>query len=184
VTTPIAGGKRRIDRVLAEDFMVGLDGLSLEELRARRDDADQEETDLSYLRRMLQGRLDIIRAEVVRRSDSEGGDGAALVASLPRIFAEETRSGPAGLGRHRSTEPSRAGETRRQEEALVADLELSDPAALGDEELRHAAEALLAEERDVSSLRKRVQAVLDHIGGEIARRYRDGVADIGALLQP
>jgi hypothetical protein len=179
VTTPISGGKRRLDRVLAEDFVSGLASLSLEELRGRREEADQEETDLSYLRRMLQGRLDIVRAEAARRT----GSGGSLLDTLPQILADEASgAAPAGLGRHRATEPSRAGETRRREEALVADLGLSDPASLDDDGLRRAADALVAEEAECSAARKRVQAVIDALGAEIARRYKSGEADVEALL--
>ena len=55
-------GNRRLDRVLAPDFLEGLESWSMAELRAARSDAEQEETDLSYLRRLLQGRMDILRA--------------------------------------------------------------------------------------------------------------------------
>ncbi len=179
MTTPIAGGKRRLDRVLSDDFVNGLEALSLEEVRSRREDADQEETDLSYLRRMLQGRLDIVRAEAAGRS----GGGGSLLDTLPQILADEaTGAAPAGLGRHRATEPSRAGETRRHEEALVADLGLSDPGSLDEDGLRRAAEVLVSEERECSAARKRVQAVIDALGAEIARRYKSGEADVGALL--
>ena len=179
MTTPIAGGKRRLDRVLADEFVRDLTSLSLEELRNRRDEADQEETDLSFLRRMLQGRLDIVRAEAARRT----GSGGSLLDTLPQILADDTTgASPAGLGRHRATEPSRAGETRRREEALVADLGLSDPAALDDGGLRRAADVLVAEEVECSAARKRVQAVIDALGAEIARRYKSGEADVGALL--
>ena len=55
---PIPGGRRRIDRVLGPDFLVGLDSASLDELRGRREDAEQEEVDLSYVRRLIQGEGD------------------------------------------------------------------------------------------------------------------------------
>ena len=57
------GGRRRIDRVLGAGFSTGLGELGLAEVRARRDDAAQEETDLSYLRRLLHARIDLVRAE-------------------------------------------------------------------------------------------------------------------------
>jgi hypothetical protein len=44
--------------------------LSLAELRALRRDAQQEEADLSYLRRLLQGRIDILQAELACRRSS------------------------------------------------------------------------------------------------------------------
>ncbi len=48
VTEFLAGGRRRIDRVLAPGYVDGVETLDLEELRVRRADADQEEVDLSY----------------------------------------------------------------------------------------------------------------------------------------
>ncbi|CAM5392245.1 ABC transporter substrate-binding protein [Streptomyces tanashiensis] len=48
-----------------------LGALRLPELRALRRDAQSDEADLSYVRRMLQGRIDILRAELARRTDPE-----------------------------------------------------------------------------------------------------------------
>jgi hypothetical protein len=45
----------------------GLTSISEDELKARLKDLDEEERALSYRRRVLQGRIDLIRAELVRR---------------------------------------------------------------------------------------------------------------------
>jgi anti-sigma-K factor RsiG len=173
-------GNRRIDRVLAEDFLAGLGTLPMDEVRALRKDAEQEETDLSYLRRLLQGRLDILRAELARRSGVSGGD---LVDALPKILADEGAShSPRGLGRHISSEPSRADSHRRHVEALVADVDLSNPAAHDEASLRRAVEALEREEQEVSDKRRAVQQVMDACTAEITRRYREGDADVSDLL--
>ncbi len=73
------GGRRRIDRVLGPGYLSGLGELPLKVLRERRDEAAQEETDLSYLRRLLHARIDIVRAEQARRSS--GGE-ASIVDQL------------------------------------------------------------------------------------------------------
>ena len=86
------GGQRRIDRVLDPGFIAEAGSLDLAELRARRDDAEAEEADISYLRRLLQGRLDILRAELVRRSQGGDLDVAGLRAALPSILSNEVRS--------------------------------------------------------------------------------------------
>lgn len=44
-----------------------LTSISEDELKARLKDLDEEERALSYRRRVLQGRIDLIRAELVRR---------------------------------------------------------------------------------------------------------------------
>ena len=172
-------GNRRIDRVLAEDFLAGLQGLPLQEVRGLRADAEQEEVDLSYIRRMIQGRLDILRAELNRR---EGASGQDLVKGLAAILADEPRAPARGLGRHTTMEPSRADSHRRYVEALVADVDLSDVSARSTDELAHAMRTLSEEEQELSAKRRQVQRVMDECGAEITRRYRDGEADVDTLL--
>jgi hypothetical protein len=175
------GGNRRIDRVLAPGFLERLGETPIAELRAMRSDAEQEETDLSYLRRMLQGRLDILRAEAGRRSNGESA--ASLIDLLPDILADEgPHDTPHGLGRHAPAEPSRADQHRRYLEALVADVTTSDPSGLSDSSLAGAVELFEREEATVSSNRREVQHVMDQCTAEIARRYRDGDADVADLL--
>ena len=176
----VAGGNsRRIDRVLAEDYLDGLGVAPLAEVRALRAEAEQEEVDLSYLRRMVQGRLDVLQAETVRRKGGSTGD---LVASLSRILAEGTRGPAQGLGRHRTLEPTRVDEHRRYMEAMVADVSLSDVSARSDEDIVDALDVLGEAEQLLSSKRRQVQAVMDACSAEITRRYRDGEADVDTLL--
>jgi phage terminase small subunit len=183
VTEFLPGGRRRIDRVLAPGFVDAVDALDLEELRVRRADADQEEVDLSYARRLLQGRLDILRAEQASRS----GEGplaqqprtdVEIVAALSRILADDNRQ-TRGLGKHvSSSSPSRVGEHRREAERAVADVGGSDLRALDDAQLAEAIAGIADIEARVSRSRRRVQGVLDVLTEEIARRYAAG--EVGA----
>jgi hypothetical protein len=174
------GRHRRIDRVLADDYLEGLATLPLEKLRELRHEAEQEEVDLSYLRRVLQGRLDILRAELARRS----GGGGDLVDSLAQILTDDNGGTPSprGLGRHATMEPSRADSHRRHVEQLIADVDLSNPEAHDDTSLQRVLETLEREEQDVSDKRRQVQSVMDACTAEITRRYRDGEADVSDLL--
>lgn len=171
-------GHRRIDRVLAGDYLDGLTTLPLDDVRHRRAEAEQEEADLSYLRRLVQGRLDILQAERERRASG----GGSLVERLPSILADERPAAPRGLGRHSTATPSRTDAHRRHVEALVADVEISDVAALSDERLGALLQLLAEEERTVSDRRHAVQRVMDALAAEITRRYRDGEADVSTLL--
>jgi hypothetical protein len=172
-------GSRRIDRVLADDYLDGLAERPLTDVRALRTEAEQEEVDLSYIRRMVQGRLDIVRAELNRR---EGGQEGSLVDNLAQVLADEPRAGARGLGRHVTVEPSRVDSHRRYVEALVADVDLSDTAARTSDELHHAMRVLSEEEQQLSAKRRQVQSVMDALQAEITRRYKDGEADVSALL--
>lgn len=174
------GGRRRIDRVLAPEYLSDLRELALSEVRTRRDDAAQEETDLSYLRRLLHARIDIVKAEQKRRR--EGGS-SSVVERLVEILADNVvRPAPSGSGRHQPLEPSRAEAHRRHVEALVSDTDLSDVASLPDDRLDLALRTYAAEEESVSQRRREVQNVVDALNNEIGARYRAGSASVDTLL--
>jgi len=172
------GGRRRIDRVLAPGFLDGIAGRALEEVRSLRDDAAQEETDLSFLRRLLHARIDIVYAEQRRRTVG----GSPVLDNLAEILTDPQRRAPVGSGRLLRLEPSRAESHRRYVEALVADVDLSNVSALTDDKLAEALKAYLVEERSISHRRRQVQAVVDALNTEIAARYRAGTASVDDLL--
>ncbi|TNC26207.1 RsiG family protein [Amycolatopsis alkalitolerans] len=173
------GGRRRIDRVLNPGYVQGLGDLSLEELRERRDEAAQEETDLSYLRRLLHARIDIVRAEQQRRST---GGQSSIVEQLATILSDNALRPARGSGRHQALEPSRAGEHRRQAEALVGNSDLTDVGSHSDEKLAEILRDYGEEESSVSARRREVQAVVDLLNSEIATRYRDRTSLVDDLL--
>ncbi|MHB2023056.1 MAG: RsiG family protein [Mycobacteriales bacterium] len=166
--------------MLDPHFLDGISGATLTEVRQRRDEAAQEESDLSYLRRLLQGRIDILVAELQRRS--QDGPSSSLVEELPNILADAPSTGPRGLGRHLNVEPSRADAHRRQVEALVADVDVSDVTSQSQEQLQEALKTFRREEEKVSSARRSVQEIVDACAAEIGRRYREGAADVADLL--
>jgi hypothetical protein len=174
------GGNRRIDRVLAEDYLDDLTTAPLADVRRKRTEAEQEEVDLSYIRRMVQGRIDVVRAELNRREGS-GGNGS-LIDGLAVILADEPRGAARGMGRYSSVEPSRADSHRRYVESLVANVDLSDVSSRSSDDLAHAMRTLSEEEQKLSAKRRAVQHVMDACSSEITRRYRDGEADVASLL--
>ncbi|WP_328880769.1 RsiG family protein [Streptomyces sp. NBC_00299] len=155
-----------------------LTALSLPELRTLRRDAQRDEADLSYLRRLLQGRIDILRAEVARRSPAGA---ASVVDRLPEILTDA----PA---RHRSSARHVTLGTPHSEEyrllatEMLAEVELSDLEARTDAELNTAMGRLVRYEQQVSRRRQRLQRTADDCSAEIARRYRDGEAQVDDLL--
>jgi hypothetical protein len=179
----MAGGRRRVDRVLAPDYLTGLPELGLQDIRSRRAEAEQEEVDLSYARRLLQGRLDILRAE----QETRATDGAVIreprtdieiVGALARILADGPRTDH-GMGRYLgNVEPSRVGEHRREAERAVADVGASDLAAISDAALAEAVEHLGDIETRISRTRRSVQIVVDSLTEEIARRYATGEIEV------
>jgi hypothetical protein len=62
-----------------DDALLNLEEKSLEDLRALLDELYEEEQKVSYHRRVLHGRIDILRAELVRRLKREREGGADVV---------------------------------------------------------------------------------------------------------
>jgi hypothetical protein len=154
-----------------------LDALGLPELRTLLRGARQEEGDLSYVRRLLQGRIDILRAELTRRSDP----GSPLLDLLPQILAD-LPSRHRTSARHVTLSTPHSEEYRSLAEEMLAEVELSDLTARTDDELHDAMGRLVRYEQEVSQRRQVIQRTADGCSAEIARRYREGEAQVEDLL--
>jgi hypothetical protein len=171
VSGATAGGHRRIDRVLEPGYADDLEARDIAEVKRRRDESVAEREYQSLLRRLVQGRLDILRGEQARRES--GGDDASLVDHVVQALSSDGPSGPSrGEALRLSVPPEEMTLARRRVESLVADTHISDPRTLSDEDLRAAIERLEEEERRVSDDRGAVFAVHDRLQDELKRRYK------------
>jgi hypothetical protein len=165
------GGKRRIDRVLAPEFIGGLQEIDMDELRERRDVCRAEREYLSFVRRLLQGRRDILQAELERRR--RGGDEGTTLDLMAAILADAPTGSSRGEAPVFTIPDDEINLARRRVERLVSDSRLSDLPALADEELEEAIERIDEEERNLSDLRSRVLQVHDALQAELVRKWRD-----------
>ncbi|MEU3713313.1 ABC transporter substrate-binding protein [Streptomyces catenulae] len=149
----------------------------LPELRVLRRDAQREEADLSYLRRLLQGRIDILRAELARRAAPL----PPLLDRLPEILAD-VPSRHRSSARHVTVGTPHGEEYRRLADDMLGEVELSDLGARTDGELTEAMTRLVRYEQQVSGRRQSLQRMADDCSTEIARRYREGEAQVDDLL--
>jgi hypothetical protein len=164
------GGKRRIDRVLSPGFVRGLREIPVEELKRRRDEALAEREYLSLLRRLVHGRLDILRLEVKRR---EEGDSGSLVDRIAEALVDEGRGSARGEAVRLAVPDADVSLARRRVERMVGDAKISDPTELSDNELGQSERRLAGEERMVSKARNAVMAVHDQLQDELKRRYKE-----------
>jgi hypothetical protein len=162
-----------------------LTALSLPELRTLRRAAQRDEADLSYVRRLLQGRIDILRAELKRRTPVAASVAVPAQASVVERLAEILRDAPAryrSSARHLTLGTPQSEEYRRLAAEMLAEVELSDLDARTDLELNTAMVRLVRYEQQVSRRRQRLQRTADECSAEIARRYREGEAQVDDLL--
>jgi len=171
-----------VDRVLADDYLGDLPVKPIEDIRALRDECRAVEDKVSYLRRLVQGRADIVAADLRRRAD--GGspiDLETLIAQLPDILSD--KGSPGGPGRL----PTGVGPP--EDDSLTIELDrVAGPdvvghlADLSDEEVAELARRIGELERHVSGSRRGLFGRIDALNGELARRYGTGEADVAALL--
>lgn len=157
--------------------------LALDELRAERSRLQVEEDAVSFVRRLVQGRLDLVRAERRRRGAPVGAGsagGGELSEGLTGILTPQRGGG--------APRPPRDTEVPA-EHPLVADLDRRCDALgfdamseLDDGALGTLEQDLAAFEQACSNQRQELFQQIDALTAELVRRYRDGDADVDALL--
>ncbi len=173
----------QLDDVLAPGYLTGLTDWSIDRVRSRRNDATTVETGLSYLRRITQGRLDIVLSEEHRRQHGEsGGHLDELVGQLPEILGDRVHV--PGLGRlPAQMAPGELDpDLSARLEAVLPSGKLDALQDFNTEDLAAVSNALNDFERAVSAQRHAVFDVIDRLQEELVRRYRTGEATVDSLL--
>jgi hypothetical protein len=172
------------DHLLDPQALADLEHRPIAEVRAQRAACVEVETGLSYLRRLIQGSLDIVGQAIEQR----GADGAAidvadLVDQLPSILGDALR--PNGNGRLVETlEPTTYDtELGAEYEQIVSGGRVARAADLEDAELAQLLDQLRELERRVSAQRHEYHERIDALQAELTRRYRTGEATVDALLR-
>jgi hypothetical protein len=159
-----------------------VEGRAIEQIRELRAACVEVETGLSYLRRMVQGPLDITRRELARRRSGDGADLAQLIDELPEVLADGPRT--SGVGRPFQTlEPTAVDAALSAElDAIIGDGGIGHITEMPDEALDEMIASLEAFERKVSERRRSFHQRIDLLQAELTRRYRTGEASVDALL--
>ncbi len=164
--------RRRIDQVLDPEFVEGIEGLDLDEIRSRRSLAGDVENELSYYRRLLHGRMDLIRFELRRRS---GEETRSLIEALPEILADPEPAGNHRSGRYEVPElPMLPDVGKRDIDHILGGDVLLRLGDLSDDELTTALASVSEVEVEISEHRRSVQKVEDVFVEALASRYRVG----------
>ena len=175
--------RRLVERIADESYTQNLAERSMEDLRAMREECKEGENELSFERRLVQARTDILGAELQRRTSGEGDDD--LVKRLPEILKTQGTLDPDRPLPERAPDfsiPRNVDVPRRRVEEIVGEQTLARLPSIQTEEIRGIIATLETHERQLSARRKRVHEVMDAIQSEIVRRYKSGEADPTAAL--
>jgi hypothetical protein len=178
-----------LQRLLARDLLPDVTAVPLDDLRSLRIECSKVESDVSLVRRVTQGRLDIVGNETRRRSGAEdavsGIDMSGLLFDLPDIMAGPPPAGGAPSSRRKVAidEPGIVAQALiKTLDSTVTPGELGSLVDFDDDQLATLMETLRDFEVELSTARRRLHERIDSIQSEVTRRYRDGEASIDSLL--
>lgn len=162
--------RRRIDDILDPSYLTEASDASPGELRAKLRDARTEEEALSYVRRTLHGRLDLLRAEIEHRRGGRGTsrDADSLISALRSSHGH--RGGRVGLALRAAAVTGRRGAER-----VLGEDHLARLPDMNEEEIEGVISRVTEAEQDVSADRQRLHAVIDTLESELADRYKAGL---------
>ena len=167
VLPPVSGGSQE------------LSGMTLEEVRARRGSLQSEEDAISFVRRVVQGRLDLARDEIRRRASGESPQ-RDVTDGITRVFATERGSG--STRPPRDTEVAVDHQLLRELESLCDSIGFGGLRELDDAEVDACVQRLADFELVVSARRKELFTQIDALSAELVRRYRTSTASVDTLL--
>lgn len=173
-----------LDRLLDPAYAEGLTGLDMAEVRMRREACQQREESASYLRRVIQVRLDLLGTELARRQSGEDpADMDELIARLPGVLAEHSRAPGFGQAPRDLRLPDIDDDLAALVDDIISPRRLSELQEIDSDELAALVDRFEALEHEVSGLRRQLHAQIDQLQSEITRRYRSGEASVDSLLR-
>jgi hypothetical protein len=151
-----------------------------DELRDRIREVKRDEEQVSYERRMLHGRIDVVRSEILARIDRRTGVEPApddLQELVRRLSDALTHTGPPPI----DEELERFGSTDElaPEPGDDAIDELPELDPLADAELTHLVRVLMAHEARTSARRQELHRELDKLRAEHVARLQERFAATG-----
>jgi len=177
---------KELEKFISDHNPADVKSGTIEDLRKSRNECNQVETDVSFIRRLTQGRLDIVGHEVQRRTDEGAGlnsiDASGILYELPDILRDNPVSG-AGRRRVDVTEPGEMASVLSNDlDALISPQELAGIESQDEKRLAEIFASLQEFESVLSHARKSLHEKIDEIQLEIGRRYSKGEASISSLL--
>lgn len=169
-----------LTRVAEADYLSGIATAPIEEIRSMRSSCADLENGASFVRRLAQGRLDLLAEESKRRAEGSGGSLGALVDSLADTLSDGVRAPGSGRIDQELDPPDHVVTPLTAAlDARVPPSVVTSVAELGDDELSAALIALRDFEEELSAARRSLHSTIDALNNELARRIAAGESPAG-----
>lgn len=171
-----------LERVLAPEFLGELGERSVDDLRSLREECTVLEQKVSYLRRLVHARIDIVARELQRRAGgADPDDIGGLVDELKEALAGNVHA-PGHSRMVTRVAPPQLDEVTAELHADLGSRDVDSLPGSSDADLQALAYRLGELDQRYSQRRRALFATLDALTDELTRRYGSGEASVESLL--
>ncbi len=172
--------------LLVDDYLTDLGAKGIDEIRAMRSECQHAEVALSYVRRLIQGRLDIVNTFLEYPPTGASLDLGTIVRDLPGILSAGPGRAP-GFGHlpmllGPDTEDELTDELMAELDSVLGAEEIGRLSDLSREQLQDLSAQLSVIERRVSGVRRALHERIDALQAEVVERHKTGQASVDGLL--
>lgn len=146
--------------------------LSLSDLRAQRNALQRQEDAVSFVRRLTQGRIDLVLDEERRRTTKAPAPSGTLTQRLANVFGQEHGGGSARPPRE--TDVPADHPLLVQLDELCEEFSFENLESLTDADISALRDALTMFEQSCSQKRHQMFEQIDALTAELVARLRDG----------
>lgn len=146
--------------------------LSLSDLRAQRSALQRQEDAVSFVRRLTQGRIDLVHDEERRRTTNTPAPSGTLTQRLANVFGQEHGGGSARPPRE--TDVPADHPLLVQLDELCEEFSFENIQSLTDADISALRDALTMFEQSCSQQRHQMFEQIDALTAELVARLRDG----------
>ncbi len=146
--------------------------LSLSDLRAQRNALQRQEDAVSFVRRLTQGRIDLVHDEERRRAAKAPAPSGTLTERLANVFGQEHGGGSARPPRE--TDVPADHPLLVQLDELCEEFSFENLESLSDADISALRDALTLFEQSCSQQRHQMFEQIDALTAELVARLRDG----------
>ncbi len=146
--------------------------LSLSDLRAQRNALQRQEDAVSFVRRLTQGRIDLVLDEERRRAAKAPAPSGTLTERLANVFGQEHGGGSARPPRE--TDVPADHPLLVQLDELCEEFSFENLESLTDADISALRDALTMFEQSCSQQRHQMFEQIDALTAELVARLRDG----------
>ena len=169
-----------LTRVAEADYLSGIATAPIDQIRSMRSNCADLENGASFVRRLAQGRLDLLAEESKRRAEGAGGSLGALVDGLADTLSDGVRAPGSGRIDQELDPPDHVVTPLTAVlDSRVPPSVVTSVAELGDDELSAAVIALRDFEEELSAARRSLHSTIDALNNEFARRIAAGESPAG-----